>query len=191
MVWRGIAGMSAFLIWSASAALAQSSEPVPVVNSAVLGLNMSVPWSQPVRVNDPFEGDFLAVFDRNYFPSRFLQAERVDVVSLWSRQTIRVLLAARNRNCIIDVYDSIWGHACAEIGVAQKVSQLLVRVGDRVFRLENKDGTFPVSADLATALQTAPEGNVNIRLITERGETVDSLIGKDTVRSWRTVYANS
>ncbi|MBF2025331.1 MAG: hypothetical protein IGS48_01000 [Oscillatoriales cyanobacterium C42_A2020_001] len=162
---------------------------VPVVKSAALGLNMNVPWSRPVRVDDPFEGNFLAVFDRNYFPSRLLDARRVDVVSLWSRQSIRVLLT--DRECIIgDFYDSLWGHTCVELGAAKKVSELLVKVGDRVFRTTGENGVFQVSEELAKALQTAPDAKVNIRLVTERGETVDSEIGTETVRAWKTVYAS-
>lgn len=192
---RGVAGLGALMIVWAGAAGAQSTLAqglnVPVVRSAALGLNMDVPWSQPVRVDDPFEGNFLAVFDRNYFPSRLLDARRVDVVSLWSRQSIRVLLAARDRECIIgDFYDSLWGHSCVELGAAKKVSELLVRVGDRVFHATGENGVFQVSQELAKALQTAPDAKVNIRLVTEKGETVDSEIGTETVRAWKTVYAS-
>ena len=69
----------------------KKSAEFPVVRSAVLGTNMDVPWSQPVKVIDPFEGDYLAVFDRNYFYRRFLNTNaRVDVVSQWSRKSVRL-----------------------------------------------------------------------------------------------------
>lgn len=57
---------------------------LPVVKSAALGASLNVPWSQPVKVIDPFEGDYLAVFDRNYFYRRLLNDRtRTEVVSQW------------------------------------------------------------------------------------------------------------
>lgn len=192
MYRRGISGLSALLILSSGVAFAETPQTVPIVKSAALGLNMQVPWSQPVRVADPFEGDFLAVFDRHYFPGRLLDARRVDVVSLWSRQAIRVFVAARDRECIIgNYYDSLWGHTCVEMGSASKISELLVRVGEQVFRLPAQNGTFQVSNELARALQTAPDANVKIRLITDTGATLDSEIGRETVKAWRTIYAKA
>lgn len=44
------------------------------------------------------------------------------------------------------------------------------------------------SDKLATALQNSPEGNINIRLVTRSGETVDSEIGKGTVKAWKAIY---
>lgn len=185
----GIAGLSALMVLGAG--VAGFAQSIPVVDSAALGLNMQVPWSQPVRVVDPFEGNFLAVFDLHYFPSRLLDARRVDVVSLWSRESIRVFVAARDRSCIIgSYYDSLWGHTCVEMGSPRKINELLVRVGEQVFRLPEQNGVFPVSSELARALQTAPDANVTIRLVTEGGATVDSEVGRGTVRAWRTIYAS-
>jgi hypothetical protein len=63
-------------------------------------------------------------------------------------------------------------------------------VGDRVFRVSGQNSTFSVSDELANALQNAPAGNVRIRLTTDSGGTIDSEIGKETVKAWRTVYTN-
>ncbi|MCC5626672.1 hypothetical protein [Nostoc sp. CHAB 5715] len=47
------------------ASLAKASSDLPVVKSAGLSPDMDVPWSKAVRIVDPFEGEFLGVFDRN------------------------------------------------------------------------------------------------------------------------------
>lgn len=187
-----ITAFSALLILTAQAALANESGKLPVVTSAALGLNMRVPWSQPVQVDDPFDGKFVAVFDRNYFSSRLLDARRVDVVSLWNPKEIRVLLAARDRECILGgLYDTVWGHTCVEIGMAKKITDLAIKVRDQIYRIPIQNGSFPVSEDLAIALKDAPVENVKIRLTTEDGETVDSEIGKDTVKAWKTIYGKT
>jgi hypothetical protein len=171
--------------------IAKESAELPVVTSGVLGTNMDVPWSRPVKVRDPFEGDYLAVFDRNYFYRRFLNTNaRVDVVSLWSRKSVRLLLAYNDRDCLsrYGFHLGSLNSRCLTSNGTQNVAQLLLKVGGQVFRLEGENGTFPVSDRLAEALENSPIGNVSIRLVAESGEAVDSEIGKGTVKAWKTIY---
>lgn len=70
------------------------SQKLPIVRSAALGTNIDVPWSQPVKIVDPFEGEGVGIFDKNYFYKRLLNTNtRVQVISLWQRESIRLLLA--------------------------------------------------------------------------------------------------
>jgi len=182
---------------------------IPVVKSVVLGANSDVPWSQPVKVTDPFEGNYLAVFDRHYFYRRFLSANtRTTVVSLWSPKTVRFLLTDRSRDCFSGhglynrfarhgfygrfanrgFYTSSLGLDCVASNSIREVIGLSVKLGERVFRLEGKNSAFAVSSDLAKALRNSPVGNVDIRLVTRSGETIDSEIGKGTVKAWKAIY---
>jgi hypothetical protein len=68
------------------------------------------------------------------------------------------------------------------------VTELLIKIGGQVFRLEGQNGNFPVSDRLAEALENSPIRNVSIRLVAESGEAVDSEIGKGTVKAWKTIY---
>lgn len=163
---------------------------LPVVKSAALGASLNVPWSQPVKVIDPFEGDYLAVFDRNYFYRRFLnESTRTEVVSLWSRKSIRFLLADRDHNCFSghSFYTNSLSSVCDSNNTREAI-ELFIKVGEQVFRLEGQNSIFAVSDDLALALQNSPIGNINIRLVTRSGETVDSEIGKGTVKAWKAFY---
>jgi hypothetical protein len=164
---------------------------LPVVKSAALGASLNVPWSQPVKVVDPFEGDYLAVFDRNYFYRRFLnQSTKTEVVSLWSRKSIRFLLADRDRNCFSGyaLYPNSLGSNCEASNNTREIIQLSIKVGEQVFQLEGQNSTFVVTDELALALQNSPDANLNIRLVTRSGETVDSEIGKGTVKAWKDIY---
>lgn len=164
---------------------------LPVVKSAALGASLNVPWSQPVKVTDPFEGDYLAVFDRNYFYRRFLnQSTKTEVVSLWSRKFIRFLVADRDRNCFSGYafYRSSLRSNCEASNNTREVIQLSIKVGEQVFQLEEQNSIFVVTDELAKALQNSPDGNVSIRLVTRSGETVDSEIGKGTVKAWKDIY---
>lgn len=164
---------------------------LPIVKSAALGVSLNVPWSKPVKVVDPFEGDYLAVFDRNYFYRRFLnQSTKTEVVSLWSRKFIRLLLANSDRNCFsrYGFYPGSLSSNCDASNNTTEVTQLSIKVGEQVFQLQGQNSIFAVSDKLATALQNSPEGNINIRLVTRSGETVDSEIGKKTVNAWKAIY---
>lgn len=172
-------------------ALSVEAAELRSVDSAALGSSRSLPWSEPVQINDPFEGSFIGVFDRNYFYDRFLNTTaRIEVQSLWSPQSVRFLLVTRDRDCLSQSfhYGLSSDLGCSEFNNARNISELLIRINDQVFQIAGQNSTFPISDELAQALRTAPEGNVSIRLITESGETIDSEIGQGTVEAWKTVY---
>ncbi len=171
--------------------LAKTSGEIPVVKSAALGANMDVPWSKLVKIEDPFEGNYLGIFDRNYFWSNFVNNNaRVEVISLWSRNSIRVLLAYSSRNCAYRSYyhTLLAAPECLISHNTLKIDNLYIKIGEQVFRLAGNNGTFKVSDELANALKNSPAKNVTIRLLSESGEAVDSQIGKRTVEGWKSVY---
>ncbi|PPS45003.1 hypothetical protein [Chroococcidiopsis sp. TS-821] len=195
--------------------IAQAAQEVPVVSSAALGQNMDVPWSRPVRINDPFEGSYLGVFDRNYFSRRFLNNNvRFEILSLWSPNSVRFLLASRERNCAYSrrflanrvfapriiayrgrrfiytgfPYASFPVPRCAIATNTQNAVRLFIRTGEQVYQLDGSNSTFAITPDVAKALRSTPIENVQIRLVTESGEIIDSEIGRGTVESWREIY---
>ncbi len=171
--------------------LAKAGTQLPVVKSAALGTDMDVPWSRPVRIQDPFEGNYVGIFDRNYFWRNFLNTNaRIEVISLWSLNSIRVLMAYKDRNCSYNLhhYSSVAASQCLVSNSTLKINNLYIKLGEQVFRLEGSNGTFKVSSELAAALKNSPPKNVSIRLVSESGETVDSQIGKGTVEGWKTIY---
>ncbi|WP_414568273.1 hypothetical protein [Nostoc sp. CCY 9925] len=64
----------------------------------------------------------------------------------------------------------------------------MIKIREQVFQLDGSTGTFVVNQELATALKNAPDKNLDIRLVLEGGQTVDSEIGKGTVKAWRSIY---
>ena len=191
MMRRIIIGLSVLGILATRAISASASTDLRVVDSAALGTRPTPPWSEPVRVDDPFEGNFIGVFDRNYFFDRiFNTTARIEVQSLWSRDAIRVLLTTRDRDCLSGSFRHRGSShlGCSEFNNARNLTELFIIVNDEVFQVDGQNSTFPVSDELARALQNAPEGNVDIRLVAESGETIDSEIGEDTVEAWKTVY---
>lgn len=202
--------MSSLLGSRAIAAESPTAE-LPIVRSSVLQPDLRVPWSQPVRVIDPFEGESLAVFDQNYFARSFRNRNgQVKIISLWKPDSVRVLLAYSGRECTIPqrafplhrrLYASRFGHyplqhfddgfpdsVCIVDSGIEKITGLSVKVGEQVFRLANQNGQFPISAELATALKSAPEQNVQLRATADNGEIVDSAIGVGTIRAWKRIY---
>lgn len=159
------------------------------VDSAALGTDPNLPWSEPVQVNDPFEGSFVGVFDRHSFYDRFLNTDvRIEVQSLWTEDFIRVLSVVRDRDCLSHPAGIALAPGCTEFSNARNLTQLFIKINDEVFQVSGQGSTFAVSEELAAALQTAPEETIRIRLVSESGEIIDSEIGAETAAAWQTVY---
>ncbi|MEM1242198.1 MAG: hypothetical protein AAGI45_20390 [Cyanobacteria bacterium P01_H01_bin.26] len=177
-------------IWSAGAISTGAAE-LDIVDSATLGTQRNLPWSEPVQIEDPFEGSFIGVFDRHSFSDRFLNTTaRIEVQSLWSRDFIRVLSIIRDRDCLGSSLGTYPDLSCSEFSNARNIIQLFIKVDDDVFQVDGQNNKFPVSNELAQALQNAPEMELDIRLVTESGEAIDSRIGESTVNAWKTVYSS-
>ncbi|MFN6571798.1 hypothetical protein [Dendronalium sp. ChiSLP03b] len=171
--------------------IAQASSNLPVVKSAGLSPDMDVPWSKPVRIVDPFEGEFVGVFDRNTLGGRLYREGSKQIISLWTRSSIRVLVTINSAQAESFFYTAGRVYPRPDylkFVTTRKVTKLLLKVGQQVFQLDGSGGTFAVSNELATALKNAPDQNLDIRLLLEGGQTVDSEIGKGTVKAWRSVY---
>ncbi|MHC5738626.1 hypothetical protein [Nostoc sp.] len=171
--------------------LAQASNDSPVVKSAGLSPDMNVPWSKAVRIVDPFEGEFLGVFDRNSLGGYLYREGSNQVISLWTPSSIRVLVTVNSGQASSSFYTA--GHLYPRpdflrFVTTKKVDKLLLKVREKVFQLDGSTGSFAVSRELATALKNAPDENLDIRLILEGGQTIDSKIGKGTVKAWRNIY---
>ncbi|WP_156915088.1 hypothetical protein [Rubidibacter lacunae] len=160
---------------------------LPTVKSIALGANRNLPWSEPAQIDDPFEGSFVGVFDRHIFFGRFLNTSaRIEIQSLWGPESIRVLSIVRDRNCLSH---SVRGF-CSDFTNARNIITLLMKIDGEIFEVTGQNSQFPVTPELATTLQTTPEEEIAIRLITDSGEVIDSELGKDTVRAWKTVYGS-
>ncbi|WP_335010450.1 hypothetical protein [Nostoc sp.] len=171
--------------------LAQASNDLPVVKSAGLSPDMNVPWSKAVRIVDPFEGEFLGVFDRNSLGGYLYREGSNQVISLWTPSSIRVLVTVNSGQASSSFYTA--GHLYSRpdflrFVTTKKVDKLLVKVREKVFQLDGSTGSFAVSRELATALKNAPDENLDIRLLLEGGQTIDSKIGEGTVKAWRNIY---
>ena len=173
------------------AIVAQKSNDLPMVKSAGLSPDMDVPWSKAVRIVDPFEGEFVGVFDRNSLGGRLYREGSKQVISLWTPSSIRVLVTVNSDQARSSFYTAGRVYPRPDyfrFVTTKKVDKLLLKVRKKVFQLDGSTGTFAVSKELATALKNAPDENLDIRLVLEGGQTVDSEIGKGTVEAWRTIY---
>lgn len=171
--------------------LAKASSDLPVVKSAGLSPDMDVPWSKPVRIVDPFEGEFLGVFDRNSLGGYLYREDSKQVISLWTPSSIRVLVTVNLDQASSTFYTAGRVYPRPDYHrfvTTKKVDKLLLKVRGKIFQLDGSTGTFTVGQELATALKNAPDENLDIRLVLEGGQTVDSEIGKETVKAWRNIY---
>jgi hypothetical protein len=143
---------------------------------------LQVPWSEPVMLKDPFDGNQVVVFDRDFSGSVGLGGSESGVITKWTFNRVSVF-AYRKTNvcgfltCRKDVTPTPLG------------KQLELKIGEQVFRLEGEDGVFAVSEEVAKALQKAPTGQALMRVsVTGSGLSITSRIGDKTVQAWRRVY---
>ena len=192
MVKQFIIRLGMLSVLLACATPVSAANDLRVVESAALGADRNLPWSEPVQIDDPFQGRFIGVFDRHSFNDRFLNTfARIEIQSLWTHDFIRVLSIIRDRDCLSRSLRTSTSSvlSCSEFSNARNIIELFVKLDGEVFQVTGQNSTFAVSDELAQALQNAPdEENISIRLVTDSGETIDSEIGQGTVEAWKTVY---
>jgi hypothetical protein len=171
------------------------------VQSAPITENSKVKWSQIIA--DPFDGT--VVYDK-HFTNEFA------FVSSWSTHGIRATYT--QKKSVLTGYRTTWAtqsvpnydcqpkkhHHCKhqqeletyptqepvyEVFYTNYIPQkILFAIAGKLYTYES--GT--VSPELASALSTAPDENMRIRLEWQNGDTTDLEIGKGTVRAWKTVF---
>jgi len=165
----------------------------PVVNIDDWRREQKIPWSVPVIVKDPFDGKYLAVFDRNYSSSFLGSADESGVITNWSRNYIRTAIYETRQDCN-ELYYRFYYSGC--LGGTQTITAaaktLEIKLGTQIFQLKGKDGDFPVDKKLAIALRDAPPGKAIIRITLEgSGAKIVSDIGAKTVKAWKIVYQDT
>jgi hypothetical protein len=154
---------------------------LPVVNNEDWRTaKAKVPWSTPILIRDDFDGDYLAVLDRNYTID--LQNQESGIITNWSRRKLRIYSYDTVKKCNI--------LTCTKKPVAgREASTVAIKAGKQVFRLTGDNGNFEISDEIAAALKNAPPGDTKIKVQFE-GSGVDIVndIGKGTVDAWKHVY---
>ena len=154
-----------------------------ILNTQDWRTSEDVPLSVPVIINDPFDGNYLAVIDKNFSGRITLGTYQEGVITNWSENYIRVYAYAIQKPC------SGVSFFCPPTVTVRETSSLDIKVGEQVFRLEGSNGNFPVSSELAIALSNAPPGPALTRITLEdSGELITNEIGSDTTAAWKVVY---
>jgi hypothetical protein len=144
--------------------------------------DVDVPWSSPVVVKDEFEGNYLAVFDKNY-RDNIWTGNKSGIISNWSRKYLRIY-SYYSPNCK--------GLFCNRRTFILETTNVAIKVGTQIFRLEGKDGNFNLTEEVAYALKNAPPGETKIKLLFKgSGREIINDVGKGTVDAWKTVYQDA
>jgi hypothetical protein len=156
-----------------------------VLNTGDWRTSDDVPFSVPVIVNDPFDGNYLAVIDKNFSGNLSFVGWQSGVLTNWSERYIRVYAYLIEKPCP----GINW--VCPPTTTVRETNSLEIKVGDAVFRLEGSNGNFPVTPELADALRDAPPGPALTRIVLEgSGEPIVNEIGAGTTEAWHVVYQN-
>jgi hypothetical protein len=142
-----------------------------------------IPWSTPVLVRDDFDGDYLAVFDRNYQGGGMMSEHETGIISNWSRGSLRIYAYDKVNICSL---------LCKSVESTRETQQVSIKAGKQVFRLTGKEGNYAITEEIAAALRDAPTGETKIKIKFEgSGVDVVSNIGDKTVAAWKVVYQDA
>jgi hypothetical protein len=167
-------------VYVSTAETARQKENLPIVNEKDWRSPSfsQIPLSVPVIVRDEFNGDYVAVFDRNYQGDYFWTEQEAGVMTMWSKQTIKAYFYQRNKS-----------PANEEQMTILETENLDLKLGDRVFKLTGKNGIFSVSGELAQALSNVTPKQAKMRIIIrDSGQNYDSDLGEKTIEAWKVVY---
>ena len=136
------------------------------------------PFSEALTYNDPVTGESVAVRDQNFVPGGS------KVSSVWARDSIRL--------GGYWVFSHTVGFTTFYSMYPFEANILWIPDGDNFLVIKGCNGVFKVTKDIAAALLKADDSkNSYIRFSTEgTGSAHLSEIGKETVSSWKKVYAN-
>ena len=171
------------------------------VQSAPITENFKIAWSQVVE--DPFDGT--VVYDKHF-------ANEFAFISSWSKQGIRATYT--QKRSILTGYRTTWvtewvperdckhkrNNNCNHKQKLKRYSTqepvYEVFYSDRIprkilFAIAGNIYTYEsglISPELASALSTAPDQNMRVRLEWQDDGVIDMEIGKGTVKAWKTVF---
>ena len=143
-----------------------------------------LPWSRPLLIVHPFDGEYLAVADNNFSGNFDWSNWDESVISIWSEKGVRIVARRRERRCGV--------FSCRTNVIWHETNALDVKIGDTVFSLEGVNGNFKLDDEQKQILASAPAGEAIIRVYFEgMGNEVINDIGEGTVEAWRTVFGQS
>jgi hypothetical protein len=151
----------------------------PLLNASDWRTAERVPWSEPIVIKDEFDGNYLAVLDKNY-NDNIWTGYKSGIVSNWSRKYLRIYSY---------VSPPCRGYFCQRTVQIREGNRVSIKAGEKIFKLEGKNGVFTMNDEIAYALKTLNTQTTRIKLMFENsGDEIVSDIGAGTVRSWKTVY---
>lgn len=131
------------------------------------------PWSTPVWIKDAFDGDYLAVLDRQQHKG-LAKGVKGGFLSNWNRNFVEVYFYGIMKGTRYRSYP---------------IKEMMVQVGEKKIRLVGTNNRFPISAEVAEIFRTAPEDDAKVTIyVLGVGKPLELNIGQDTVKAWQTVY---
>ena len=138
---------------------------LPTVDGNFWRVNGDLPWSQPVLVKDPFDGNYVAVFDHDF-------SDNDGFITNWS-------------------YQYLWVHIYHQLGGSYQtigISSLTIKIGDQTFELFGQNNQFEIPEALRKAMREAPPNKVSISYLNAEHKKIKHRIGNQTVEAWKSLY---
>jgi hypothetical protein len=148
---------------------------LPVVEGSVWRRGGGLPWSEPVIIQDEFEGDYLAVLDHDY--SIYGLSYEKGIITNWSRDRLQVLIY-EGENAATSSYQTL------------EVASVELTLNQQVFHLKGRLNQFPLPEAVVQSLGSPPTTSPTISYRNADGDVVTHVIGEGTVNVWPLIYSD-
>ena len=166
----------------AEMSLADKYEDLEIIYTQdLLNGDLDMPWSELIIAEDDFEGDYLAVLDREKVKGH--GGFQKGAFSEWSKGKVKVYY-----------YSSVKGMFGGGNSFISPAKTMMLKIGDSKFSLQGDSGTFEITPDIVNAIKANPNSVPKVK-ITPKDEggfagfsEMVYEIGEDTVDAWQYIY---
>lgn len=150
------------------------------------------PWSEPVMVEDEFEGNYLAVLDRHKLSNKFMGMSS-GIISEWSNKHIKVDFYTYVKDGLTNLFTG------TQINVIP-AKNISIKIGEQIFELTGDNGNFPITEEIIQAMKNTSDSAVKIKVVPVN-EGGDGMLGasyglketvfdlkQETIDTWKVVY---
>ena len=142
---------------------------------------LDMPWSEVIIVEDDFDGDYLAVLDKE--KTNGSMGYQKGAFSEWSKNQVKV-----------HYYSQVKGMFGGGNTAVFPAKTMTVKIGGNKFDLKGSDGVFTITPDIVKAMKSNPDSIPKLKITPPQESAMFGFsemvyeVGEDTLDAWEYIY---
>ena len=144
--------------------------------------DFDLPWSEVVIIEDDFDGDYLAVLDKE--KSEGGMGYKKGAFSEWSKNQVKAYYYSQVKG--------MFGSVSSTAVVPAKT--MTVKIGASKFDLKGTDGVFTITPEVVKAMKDNPDSIPKLKITPQENNSMFGFsemvyeVGEDTLDAWDYIY---